>query len=172
MNFERISTELRSEQFVFFGPSPTEPFNQGLVRLRDRELRPLDRGGLLRPRVRRGDLRELLVQPSQCEPPRRVGAHLLRCAQADGAAHGRGERPARPSGAASEKRPHSRRRRLSAELQNVGEASGKPRGSSDLFELFRKMLHFFLFFCCILKKKLEKCWLILGKIQQSSGKIF
>ena len=27
------------------------------------------------------------------------------------------------------KRPHSRRRRLSAELQNVGEASGNPRGS-------------------------------------------
>ena len=42
--------------------------------------------------------------------------------------HGRrrGERPARPSGAACAKRPHGRLRRLSAELENVGEASGKP----------------------------------------------
>ena len=35
-------------------------------------------------------------------------------------------RPARPSGAACAKRPHGRLRRLSAELENVGEASGKP----------------------------------------------
>ena len=44
----------------------------------------------------------------------------------------------------AKKRPHSRRRRLSAELQNVRETSGKlgeARGSSDPFELFRKMLH-------------------------------
>ena len=80
----------------------------------------------------------------------------------------RGERPARPSGAASEKRPHSRRRRLSAELQNVGEA---PRSSHPL-ELFFKMLHFGKFqkfrknlvefskilakFCEILKKSSKK----------------
>ena len=33
---------------------------------------------------------------------------------------------ARPRGAACAKRPHGRLRRLSAELENVGEASGKP----------------------------------------------
>ena len=30
LNLERILTQLRSEQFVWFGPSPTEPFNSGL----------------------------------------------------------------------------------------------------------------------------------------------
>ena len=35
-------------------------------------------------------------------------------------------RLARPSGAACAKRPHGRLRRLSAELENVGETSGKP----------------------------------------------
>ena len=29
LNFERLLTELRSEWFVWFGPSPTEPFNSG-----------------------------------------------------------------------------------------------------------------------------------------------
>ena len=62
-------------------------------------------------------------------------------------------------------RPHNRLRRLSAELQNVGEASGKPRGSSDLLELFRKMLHFQFW------KNPEKNWLNLAKNQQHYGKI-
>ena len=48
--------------------------------------------------------------------------------------HGPGERVAesgRPGRAQLlAKRPHSRRRRLSAELQNVGETSGKLRGTS------------------------------------------
>ena len=63
------------------------------------------------------------------------------------------------------KRPHNRLRRLSAELQNVGEASGKPRGSSDLLELFRKILHLqFL-------EKSRKNWSNLAKNQQHFGKI-
>ena len=48
-------------------------------------------------------------------------------------------RLARPSGAASQKKPHSRLRRLSAELQNVGETSGKLQ---PFRTFFRKILHF------------------------------
>ena len=65
-----------------------------------------------------------------CVPPGRRGLPMdlgLLIAES-GRASGRAELLA--------KRPHGRLRRLSAELQNVGEASGKPRGSSDLFELF------------------------------------
>ena len=32
MKFETILTELRSEKFEWFGPSPIEPFNLGLTR--------------------------------------------------------------------------------------------------------------------------------------------
>ena len=31
LNFERILTELRSEKFEWFGPSPIEPSNPGII---------------------------------------------------------------------------------------------------------------------------------------------
>ena len=31
LNFERLLTELRSEKFEWFGPSPIEPFNSGML---------------------------------------------------------------------------------------------------------------------------------------------
>ena len=76
--------------------------------------------------------------------PAMLGGFVVKLGQK--VADARGRRSARPTGAAgAKKRPHSRRRRLSAELQNVRETSGKlgeAQGSSDPFELFRKMLHF------------------------------
>ena len=74
----------------------------------------------------------------------------------------RGERPAeRPSGAACAKRPHGRLRRLSAELENVGEASDFLADFlADFLE--KLMLHF---------GKIPKILVTFAKIQQNSGKI-
>ena len=69
--------------------------------------------------------------------------HDLRCPNPMGytkVAEG-GRRKAK-SGAACAKRRSIGQMLISAELENVREASGKLRGSSDLLELFRKMLHF------------------------------
>ena len=81
-----------------------------------------------------GDFLDRVVYHACCERKVHTSAQLI----AESGRPGRAELLAK-------KRPHSRRRRLSAELQNVRETSGKlgeARGSSDPFELFRKMLHF------------------------------
>ena len=78
----------------------------------------------------------------------------------------RGERPAsvRPSGAACAKRPHGRLRRLSAELENVGEAS------DFLADFLERRAHGRV--PAAFWKNPEKNWLNLAKIQQHFGKIW